>query len=339
MLVAMDSSPAGPGIAPWLVLGIAVAVVLAVVGAVLLLRRRAARRVPRGGDTGLPRGYEEDDLPGFLQSPPGTAGRPDPPADGWPPLAGSAAASRAPAPAPAVLNRSHAVLAAVLALTALLVAALLVVALLVAVQSSPGRHGTPERDGGGAPAPGAADLPAPPSAPAPGDAGAGELADTTVRPGRDGGAARLEFGGLVLEQRAVGVTVTYPLLEATWNGRQGVAHLRLPTFNCLAASAPDDPVAAGCTPTVPEWADLPSPALDVSRDDGTVQLSGRFATYVRPNGSPPVWTGRVYEILVRAAPAAGEPQEGRVRAEGEIRLGSGAAPALAGSRVTVPRRD
>ena len=329
MLVGMHISPAGPGIAPWLVLAIAVAVVLAVVGAVRLLRRPTAGR--SDGNPGPPRGYDQDDLPGFLQSPPGTAGRAVPPAGAWPSLAGGIATVSADPPAP-TLPRSRTVLAGVLALTALLV-----VAVLVAVQGSPGRHGAPGRDGDGA-GRDAAQLPAPPPSPAPGDPGAGDLADATVPPGRGGGAARLKFGGLVLEQRAVGVTVTYPAVEVTWNGRQGVAHVRLPTFNCLATSAPEDPVAAGCAPSVAEYADLPSPALAVHGDDGTVELSGRFPTYVRPNGSPPVWTGRVYEVRLRAAPMDGQPRGGWVRAEGEVRLGSGRAPTLDAPQVTVLRR-
>ena len=333
MLVPMDISTTGPWIAPWLVLAIVVAVVLAVGGAGLLLRRRAARRLPPAGDPGPPRGYDQDDLPGFLQSPPGSAARPVPPA-GWPSLAGSSVAAPPEPPVQAGRGRSRAVLAGALLLTALLV-----VAVLVAVQGFPGRQGTHGPARGGASERWTAELPAPPPAPEPGDPGAGELADATVRAGRDGGAARLEFGGLVLEQRAVGVTVTYPAVEVSWHGRQGVAHVRLPTFNCLATSAPDDPVAAGCAPAVAEYADLPSPALTVRGDDGTVRLSGRFPTYLRPNGSPPLWTGRVYEIRVRAAPVDGAPGEGWVRAEGELRLGSGQAQTLDAPHVTVLRRD
>jgi hypothetical protein len=143
----------------------------------------------------------------------------------------------------------------------------------------------------------------------------------------------------VLEQRAVGITATYPALEVSWSRGRAVAHLRLPTFNCLSGSAPEDPVGAGCVASGTEYADLPSPALTVTGDDGTMRLAGRFPTYVRPNGSPPVWTGRVYEVDVRAAPVDGEPAEGWVRAEGEIRLGSGAAPTLDDPEVTVLRRN
>jgi hypothetical protein len=335
MLVAMDISPAGPWTAPWLVVAVLVVVLLAALLAALLLRRRTSRRPPADGDTG-PAGpipaYGDDDLPGFLDFPPGSAGRSAAPAAGWPSLAGGPGTAPSPLPAtPAVARRRPAVVLGALAVTALLIA----VAVAVATgpgRPGPGRAGEPHDRG-------AAVLPAAPTAPAPGDPGAGELADVTVRPGRDGGGARLEFGGLVLEQRAVGITATYPAVEVSWNRGQALAHLRLPTFNCLTASAPDDPEKAGCVPSVTEYADLPSPALTVTGDDGTVRLAGRFPTYRRSNGSPPVWTGRVYEIGVRAAPLDGEPAEGWVRAEGEVRLGSGRAPTLDDPEVTVLRRN
>ena len=122
--------------------------------------------------------------------------------------------------------------------------------------------------------------------------------------------------------------------------RAGVAHLRLPTFNCLSASAPEDPVAAGCVASVTEYADLPAPALTVTGDDGTVRLAGRFPTYLRPNGSPPVWTGRVYEI--RRARRPGGRRAGRGLG---ARRGRDPARAPDGRRrsttpdVTVLRRD
>jgi hypothetical protein len=212
----------------------------------------------------------------------------------------------------------------------------LVVAVLTAV-ARPGRPG-PDRAGGHSDR-ATVVLPTVPATPAPGDPGAGELANATLRPGRDGGAARLAFGGLVLEQRAVGITATYPVVEVTWDGDEGIAHLRLPTFNCLTTTAPEDPVAAGCAASVPEYADLPTPGLVITGDDGTVELSGRFPTYVRSNGSPPQWTGRVYEVRLRAAPVDGARDEGWVRAEGEIRLGSDRAPTLDTPDVTVLRRD
>jgi hypothetical protein len=336
MLVGMDISPAGPWTGPWLVLAIVLGIALAVLGAVLMLRRHGSRGPAAGTEAGAAdrqRAYGDDDLPGFLESPPGSTRRAASPAGGWPSLGGGTDASAtAPAAAAGKGRRRAAVLGAV-ALTALLMVA------VVAVLVFAGRDGTAGPGRGGPHDRGTADLAPPPATPSPGDPGAGALADAAVRPGRGGGAARLEFAGLVLEQRAVGVTATYPALDASWNGRRAVAHLRLPTFNCLSATAPEDPVAAGCVASVTEYADLPSPALTVTGDDGRVQLSGRFPTYVRPNGSPPVWTGRVYEIGVRAAPVDGEPTDGWVRAEGEIRLGSGQAPTVDDPDVTVLTRD
>jgi hypothetical protein len=335
MLVGMDMSPAGPWIPPWLALAIGLAVALAGVWILLALRRRQARRSSAAADRAAPAGsagaYRDDDLPGFLASPPGSAGSPVAAPDGWPALGGTAAAP-SPAPDPAeepsaVPRRKTVVLGA---LTLLLAAAVV----LVVVD----RSGQPGRTGGSLPRE-TVDLPPVPAAPEPGQPGAGDLADASVGPGRDGGAARLEFGGLVLEQRAVGITATYPAVEVTWNRESAVAHLRLPTFNCLTDSAPEDPVAAGCLATMTEHADLPSPALTVTGEDGRVALSGRFPTYLRPNGSPPVWTGRVYEFRVDAAPVGGEPAAGWVRAEGEIRLGSGRAAALDRPDVTVLRLD
>ena len=339
MLVGMDISPTGPWIAPWLLVAIVlVVVVLAAAGVLLALRRRTGPPTAIA-DAGPAQSSGLDDLPGFLEFPPGSAAEPAPPAPSAAPAAGWPSLAAAPSPPPE--PSTHPPVAAgrrraLLVLGASALAALLVVAVL-AVLVRPGRPGTdrPDRHSDRA----TVDLPTVPVAPAPGDPGAGELAEAAVRPGRDGGAARLAFGGLVLEQRAVGITATYPVVEVTWNRHEGVAHLRLPTFNCLTTTAPDDPVAAGCTPTVPEHADLPTPDLAVRGEGGTVQLVGRFPTYVRPNGSPPEWTGRIYEFRVRATPVDGAPAEGWVRAEGEIRLGSGRAQTLDTPDVTVLRRD
>ncbi|HEX2075620.1 MAG TPA: hypothetical protein VHF92_17720, partial [Geodermatophilus sp.] len=174
-----------------------------------------------------------------------------------------------------------------------------------------------------APAPAAPppDLPPVPEAPASGAPGAGTLATRSVPLGENGVAARLTFRGLVLEQRAVGVTATYPAMSVTVTGEAGeagyaaLAHVRLPLWNCLADAAPEDPEAAGCVRAGTEYADLPSPALTVTRQDGTLRITGRFPTYVRPNGSAPVYTGRVYELTVSAAP--------------EERVRNGSAPAEA----------
>jgi hypothetical protein len=331
MLVGMDISPAGPWIAPWLVLAVVLAVVVLVL---LVLHRRNGR--PPGAVEGQPLPGLEDDLPGFLESPPGSAGAPGPPAAGWAALAIPGSPPPAPQNAPSTGTGRRTALGALGALGAVLLTALLVLA-VVTLAPRPGTPG-PGRAAGHDDRR-TADLPPVPVAPAPGDPGAGDLAEAGLRPGRDGEAARLAFGGLVLEQRAVGITATYPVVEATWDRDQGVAHVRLPTFNCLTTEAPEDPVAAGCAASVVEYADLPMPGLSVTEDDGTVRLSGRFPTYVRPNGSPPEWTGRVYELRVRAAPVDGAPNEGWVRAEGEIRLGSGLAATLDSPDVTVLRRD
>jgi hypothetical protein len=332
MLVGMDISPAGPWIAPWLVVAVVLGVVVLVgVGTLLVLRRRDGAI-----EAGPPPGFGDDDLPGFLESPPGSAGEPAPRAAGWPVLAPAPQPAAPPPPGPpGGAARRTAVIAGAALLTSLLVVAVLAFAPRPGPRGPDGAGGPHERRTSDRPQAPAAEVP---EAPVPGDPGAGELADVTVPPGRDGGAARLAFGGLVLEQRAVGITATYPVVEVTWDRRGGVAHVRLPTFNCLTTEAPEDPVAAGCAATVVEYADLPVPDLAVTGDDGTVLLSGRFPTYVRPNGSPPGWTGRVYELRVRATPVDGAPDEGWVPAEGEIRLGSGQAPTLDSPDVTVLRR-
>ncbi len=59
----------------------------------------------------------------------------------------------------------------------------------------------------------------------------------------------------------------------------------------------------------------------MSRHGDRVRVSGRFPTYLRPNGTPPVWTGRVYELTVSAEPGAGDPDEGPVPATGALELG------------------
>ena len=335
MLTAMDISPAGPSILPWLVAG-ALLVVLAGGAALLASRLRRRRRSAEEAAGQAGRAPGSDDLPAFLEFPPGSPGAPGPPAPGlppaagWPALAGAGPAgttrvAEAPAGPPSRGSRPRRVLAAVALAALVLLAAALV---LDPGPGRPGYAGAHGRDG-------ARSSPAPEAR----EPAAGDLADVSVRPGRDGGAARLAFGGLVLEQRAVGITASYPALEVTWNRDGAVAHLRLPTYNCLTAAAPEDPVAAGCAPSMTEFADLPSPALELAEDDGTVRLSGRFPTYVRPNGSPPAWTGRVYEFSVRAAPVRGEPAGEWVRARGEIRLGDGRAPTLAGSEVRLLRAD
>ncbi|SDC05479.1 hypothetical protein SAMN05660690_0364 [Geodermatophilus telluris] len=313
-------------VAAWLVLAVAL-LALGVVAAGLLLGRRGTPAVePPSPPPDRPAGrrWAQDDLPGFLESPPGTPAADDP-GPGPPEPA-------APGPAgPDPSGRTVAGLAA---------AALALVAVLAAVAGTtrggeaplPGGPATPP-----APRPPAAtaappttappDLPPVPADPLPGERGAGALAARSVPLGDDGATARLALGGLVLERRAVGVTVTYPSVSVTVGGGEALAHVLLPTWNCLGDAAPADPEQAGCTRAGVEYADLPTPALEVSRDGDALRLTGRFPTYTRPSGTPPVYTGRVYPLSVTVAPA-GPLRDGQARAEGALFLGTDRAGSL-----------
>ena len=302
---------------------------------------------PPVGGTGSDRAPAEpaevlDDLPGFLENPPGSApalsvAAPvsaltepvDEPTD--PPRTGATAAAPS-GPPPATPSRRGTAVA-----TALTVLALVVAAVLVGVAGqdpdTPARAAdttapAPIPTGGaatlsaptGAAAPGA-DATAPASAPATATAtDAAALALQSVPLGDDGLAAAATFAGVVLEQRAVGLTVTYPSLSVTTDGSRSLAHLRLPTFNCLTPEPPEDPLAAGCVRSLTEYADLPSPQLQVSRDGDTVEVVGLFATYTRPNGSAPGHTGRAYQ-LTAAITADGPQREGSAPAAGVVRIG------------------
>ena len=152
--------------------------------------------------------------------------------------------------------------------------------------------------------------------------------------------ARLTFGGVVFEPRAVGVTVTYPVVEVRTDGERARARVEFPTFNCLGAEAPADPVAAGCTPTMTEYAQLTSPDLVVAGDveaDGGLRLTGRFPTEVHPNGSPPAPTGRVYELRMTVAAADGPAEQGWRPAEGVLELGPGRTQTVPEPGVSVLR--
>jgi hypothetical protein len=328
MLAEMDLAAASAG--PWLVLGVVLGLLLAGASALAIPSVRRAR-----GSSGAPPagaelepaseptdGWTEDDLPGFLDRPPGvapagaTAGRgptaedtplaaPEPPRAirrRIPEHAGSAAAT-APDPGRLLL---------VLSGTALLLIGI-AAALAVLGQRSPTATAEVGRSAGSStsetasapPARAVPDPPAVPEQPQPGGAGAGRLAAASVPIGEDGAFARLTFGGLVLERRAVGVTAAYPsvsLTAADVPGGPALAHIRLPLWNCLTDTAPDDPDAAGCRRLPTEYAELPTPALTLTEEGDGVRMSGRFPTYVRPSGSPPEWTGRVYPLTVRAAP-------------------------------------
>ena len=264
----------------------------------VLVLGRPARRAPDPLPAEPP--AAADDLPGFLEHPPGSPGAPSAAAAGWPVLTGAPAPAprRVPAPVGPEPGRRP----AVVALAAMAVTTLLLVGVAAALAAAAQSAGT-----GAESTPTAADpTPAPaPAAPSPGEPGAGALATASIPPGLDGVEARLTFGGIVLERRAVGVTATYPQVTVTSDGEEAVAHVVLPTFNCLTDRAPADPVAAGCVASLTEYADLATPALTVTRDGDGVRIAGRFPTYLRPNGTPPDWTGHVYELpsASRRAPA------------------------------------
>ncbi|WP_104524678.1 hypothetical protein [Blastococcus atacamensis] len=272
------------GSAAWLVLGAVLGVLLAAaVGtAVLAARRRSA---PPTADA-VPADPRVDDLADFLEHPPGT--RPgQPAAGGWVSL--SAPPSRPePGPVPAPRDDSS----ALRSLAALTLVALLLVGLAAAVAA--GSRGQDHSDAGRS------------------------SASASARPD-DGTEGRLTGGGLVLEQRAVGITVTYPELRLSTDGPAGRLELRLPTWNCLAARAPADPAAAGCAPSLVEHAVLSSPELVVEQDEDRLLLHGPAATEVRPAGSAPEPTGRVYDVELTLTPVDGV-------ASGEVRIGTGSAP-------------
>ena len=277
MLTAMEiTGTAGPWLALGVVLGLLLPALAALV-AVALRRRRAPDPAP-------PPEPEVDDLPGFLESPPGSVPAVDDPSPAWPALSAPPAAPL-PEPAPAGDGGPR------LPLLATAVAALLLlgVAAVVAIAAD-------DRPGAASPEPTRT-------------AAAGDV------------SAQLTFQGIVLERRAVGVTVAYPRVRVTVRDGRAAAELELPTFNCLRDSAPRDPAAAGCTRTVPEYAELAAPGLELVRDGDGFRISGAFPTFVRPNGSAPVPTGRVYEVAVDVAPEDGRLDEGREPATGRFELG------------------
>jgi hypothetical protein len=291
MLGAMDipTAAAGAATAPWLVLGVVLGVLLVLMAgltAALVLRRRFTRPPPSA--SGVP-DVPEDDLPGFLESPPGAGAGGVPAQPGWAVLATPASPAGAPVPAPRGRRDTLVVLTAMGVTALLLVGA----AAAVAATSRPdGRRGQHER--------------AEPSG---------------TQNGRGAAEARLTFGGIVFERRAVGVTATYPVVEVSTAGDEARAHVEFPTFNCLGGEAPADPVAAGCTRSLTEYADLTAPDLVVGREGDGLRITGRFPTELRPNGSAPERTGRVYELAITATPADGRSARGWRPAEGVLELG------------------
>jgi hypothetical protein len=303
MLGAMDiqgAAATGTAAVSWLALGVVLGVGLVVlVGSVttLLLRRRPDRSAP--ADPGVQPPAGGDDLPGFLESPPGSAA-PDPPA-GWSLLAAPAAS---PVPVSAPRPRRDSLVAAVaMAVTAvLLLGAAAAVAVISRSDGRPAHSGSP------------------------------------ASPTRGSGAeARLTFGGLVLEPRAVGVTATYPVVQISADGNRTRARVEFPTFNCLTADAPADPAAAGCTRSVTEYAELSGPDLVVDGGGDGLAVTGRFATEVHPNGGAPVATGRVYALRLTVTPAAGAAHDGWRPAHGVLELGPGRATTVGEPGLNVLR--
>ncbi|MCZ2838616.1 hypothetical protein [Modestobacter sp. VKM Ac-2985] len=267
-----------------------------------------------------------DDLPGFREAPPGSATTRPPAAQPQTARTGvTATAVRAPG---GTLSRTA------LSATTLTAASLLVLA-AVAVGAPPSQAGDAGLDDtaadgtltGTTGAPPAPTDPAP-AAPTPENGvpaaatqpEAGALALSSVPLGADGVAATASFGGVLLEERAVGLTVTYPSVSLTTDGRRALAHVRLPTYNCLTAEPPADPVAAGCARSITEYADLADPELQVTRDGDRIELTGLFPTYTRPNGSPPGYTGRAYQLAASITPD-GPRREGTAPATGVVRIG------------------
>ncbi|MGY1743521.1 MULTISPECIES: hypothetical protein [unclassified Blastococcus] len=333
---------------PWAVLGV-VLLALAALAAVPARRRRPGA----GSDAGRPApgalpdapppaspppAFPDDDLPAFAATPPGTPGAAPPPESPARVRVAAAGTGADGGPPPGRV---------LLAMTAAALALLAVLALLAgAARGTREDSGAPaDATTAGAPPPSppaplpVPDLPPVPPEPVPGQPGAGTLAAVSVPPDAGGWAARLAFAPLVLERRAVGVTVAAAAVGVTSRADgTALAHVRLPTWNCLATEAPTDPAAAGCVPGPVEYADLPSPALRATAEDGGLRLTGRFPTYTRPAGGPPLYTGRVYELTVTLS--AGEPVDagGWAPARGTLFLGTDRAAALEDAGVSAVRR-
>ncbi|SNS01678.1 hypothetical protein SAMN06893096_101373 [Geodermatophilus pulveris] len=320
--------PSVPAAVPWLVLVLALLGSAGLAAAALGGGRRPS---PGSGAPGEPRPvrpvprWRDDDLPGFLESPPGT-----PPAPEAPPAAAEDGARVVEVP-----DGSPRAVAGMAAVALLLVAAL--AGLSAATRGDGGAVAAGPAPGTATPAPAGRptppapppDLPAVPADPLPGEGGAGVLADRSVPLGEDGVVARLAFGGVVVERQAVGTTVAYPSVSVTaaGDGATALGHLLLPTWNCLAAEPPVDPAAAGCVRSRTEYADLPSPALAVTREGRDLRLAGRFPSYTRPIATPPAYTGRVYDLAVTVSPA-GPVRDGWAPAAGTLFLGTDRAASV-----------
>lgn len=306
MLGGMDVPAAAAG--PWIVLGAVLGILLLLAAGALAVRLRT-RTPPPAAPAGVDR--PRDDLADFLAHPPGTPGARDDDGDGWASLAPAAPPARPGGSPPVPAGSRPGPVPAALA-----VAALLLVGAAAALATSR------------SPEPAAAEQsPAARETPATGE-------PSEAARGPEEVAARLSFGGVVLEEHAVGVTAAYPELELTSDAGRTVARLRLPAANCLAASAPPQAADPGCRGARTEYAELSAPDLRVVRDGDGLTLSGRFATELRPPGADAQPTGRSYDVVVTVVPT-GEQRDGWSPAEGRLQWGDQVAPTRADGPANV----
>jgi hypothetical protein len=149
--------------------------------------------------------------------------------------------------------------------------------------------------------------------------------------------AHLAAAGVVLAQAPAGVIAGFPTVSLTTHGDRAVLHLDLPVANCLTPSAPAHPEDAGCQPVAQEFGDLASPALRTAADGDRRVFTGRIPTYLRPDGAPPVWTGRVLDVTV-TVDLPGPSGDAPLPAGGSVTIGDRTAPTLPGDgRTTVVR--
>ena len=274
---------------PWLVLGVVLGILVPVLAALavgLPRHRRGVRPAPAADEP------VRDDLPGFLESPPGSVAGAPPPATAWPALSSPPPAPPEPAAA-AAPDRGGLRLLVAMGGSALL---------LIGAAAAVAAHGAADATDGDR-------RPATAAHPAPGDV-----------------EAELTFAGLVLDRQAVGVTVAYPRVRMTTDRGATTAELELTTFNCLRDTAPVDPVAAGCTRSVTESASLSEPDLAIREEGDGLLVTGAFATSRHRNGLPPVPTGRVLQVVLAVAPQDGRSAAGGVRVTGSLELGDDRAP-------------
>jgi hypothetical protein len=342
----------------WLAVGVLIGLAVALLIGVVAAGVRRARRAPGSGpqprhaaaappaDRGPAAGpdagagtFELDDLPGFAEQPPGSAAGHQslPPPT---PAVGTVGPPEPAAPDGGEGRRRGTSTDLGGAGTATVAVALLLLVAAVLVAWAGGGPVASARSQDAAPVGTPPVRPTPSSSaapPTPTASGAAALALESVPLGADGVAAGVTFSGVVLEQRAIGLTVTYPSVSLSTDGRRSLAHVRLPTFNCLTADPPADPAAAGCARSLTEYADLADPALTVSWDGDRIELAGLFPTYTRPNGSAPAYTGRAYQLAVTIT-AEGPERDGAVPAAGVVRIGLDSAPTSADGGVNLLQR-